>query len=82
MSKQNKEKMVVHILILYMIAEGPNMKIADLGGVAESLQIPTNDCSNFLKHAGCTITRKGNVLGATLKTPLKFPKAGRYNNKK
>lgn len=82
MSKQNKEKMVVHILLLYMIAGGPTMKISDLTGVADSLKIPTNDCSNFLKHAGCTITRKGNVLGATLKTPLKFPKVGRYNNKK
>jgi len=77
MSKQNKEKMVVHILLLFMIAGGPSMKITDLGGVAESLKIPSNDCSTFLKYAGCTITRKKNILGATLKTPLKFPKAGR-----
>mmetsp|Transcript_29846 Transcript_29846/g.70326 ORF Transcript_29846/g.70326 Transcript_29846/m.70326 type:complete len:453 (-) Transcript_29846:293-1651(-) len=82
MSKQNKEKMVVHILLLYMIAGGPSMKIADIGSVADSLKVPVEDCSNFLKYAGCTIARKGRTMSATLKTPLTFPKAGRRAKRK
>jgi len=81
MSRQNKEKMVVHILLLFMIAGGPSMKIANIGSVAESLKVPMDDCSAFLKYAGCTIARKGNNLSATLKTPLKFPKVGRRGNR-
>ena len=81
MSKQNKDKMVVHILLLFMIAGGSSMKIADIGSIAESLKVPLNDCSAFLKYAGCSIARKGNNLSATLKTPLKFPKAGRRGNR-
>lgn len=77
MTKQNRDKCVVHILLLLMITSGPAMKIADLGHVAASLQLSTNDCCSFLKYAGCTITRNSNALGAMLKTPLKFPKAGR-----
>jgi len=81
MSKQNKDKMVVHILLLFMIAGGTTMKIVDIGSVSESLKVPLNDCSAFLKYAGCTITRKANKLSATLKVPLIFPKAGRRGNR-
>lgn len=81
MSKQNKDKMVVHILLLFMIAGGTSMKIADIGSIADSLKFPVKDCSAFLKYAGCTITRKGNDLSATLKTPLTFPKPGRRGNR-
>lgn len=77
MSKQNKDKMVVHILLLFMMASGPSMKIPDIGSIADALKVPMNDCSSFLKYAGCSIARKGNNLSATLKTPLTFPKAGR-----
>jgi len=81
MSKQNKDKMVVHILLLFMIAGGASMKIVDVGSIAESLKVPLNDCSAFLKYAGCSIARKGNNLSATLKTPLTFPKVGRRGNR-
>lgn len=81
MSKQNKEKCVVHILLLLMMTSGAAMKINDLGDVAETLQLPASDCSSFLKYAGCSITKNGKMMGATLKAPLKFPKAGRgYRN--
>jgi len=77
MSKQNKDKMVIHILLLFMIASGSSMKIADIGSIADALKVPVTDCNNFLKYAGCSIARKGHNLSATLKTPLKFSKAGR-----
>jgi hypothetical protein len=81
MSKQNKDRMVVHILLLFMIASGSSMKIMDIRSIAETLKVPLNDCSTFLKYAGCTITREGNNLSAMLKTPLTFPKAGRRVNR-
>ena len=81
MSKQNKDKMVVHILLLFMIASGASMKIVDIGSIAKTLQVPVNDCSGFLKYAGCSISRKGINLSATLKTPLTFPRAGRRGNR-
>jgi hypothetical protein len=77
MSKQNKEKMIVHILLLFMIAHGPSMKIPALNHIAECLKISLNECTSILRYAGCTITKKGAVFGAVLKTPLEFPSISR-----
>ncbi len=77
MSKQNKDKMVVHILLLTMLATGSSMKIHNVKNVAEDLKLPLNECGSFLKYAGCTMSRNGNIVSATLKTPLTFPNAGR-----
>jgi len=77
MSKQNKDKMIVHILLLFMIAGGASMRIADIGSIASTLKVPMHDCKDFLRYAGCTITQKGDTASAILKTPLSFPKAGR-----
>ena len=76
MTKQNKDKMVIHILLLFMISSGRSMKIMDIGSIAEALKVPLGDCRALLKYAGCSITRKGNKLSATLSAPLTFPKTG------
>jgi len=76
MTKQNKDKMVIHILLLFMIASGASMKIMDIGSIAEALKVPLGDCRALLKYAGCSITRKGNNLSATLNAPLTFTKTG------
>lgn len=84
MSKANKDRCVVHILLLYMMAQ-PTMKISDLRPIAEDLKLAVNDCAQILRQAGCTITKKGIALSATLKTPLTFPppkKAGRSKGKR
>mmetsp|Transcript_3022 Transcript_3022/g.8223 ORF Transcript_3022/g.8223 Transcript_3022/m.8223 type:complete len:443 (+) Transcript_3022:122-1450(+) len=81
MTKQNRDKMVIHILLLFMLSSGPSMKIMDIGSIAEVLKVPLGDCRALLKYAGCSISRKGNKLSATLNTPLTFPKAGVNRNR-
>lgn len=73
MSKTNKDKCIIHALLLYMIAQGPSMKIADLKSISSDLKVPINDCANMLKMAGCTVAKKGATYTAVLKTPLTFP---------
>eukprot|EP00934_Nitzschia_sp_Nitz4_P007393 Nitzschia sp. Nitz4//scaffold3_size479765//298808//300193//NITZ4_000123-RA/size479765-processed-gene-1.468-mRNA-1//1//CDS//3329550827//7383//frame0 len=73
MSKQDKDKCVVHALILYMISQGPAMKIPDLKPIAEDLKKPVNDCAVLLREAGCQVTKKGTAVAVALKTPLTFP---------
>ncbi|KAL3945145.1 MAG: hypothetical protein SGBAC_000748 [Bacillariaceae sp.] len=73
MSKTNKDKCIVHALILYMIAHGPSMKIGNVQKIADDMKVPLNDCGNMLRLAGCTVAKKGPIMSAVLKTPLKFP---------
>lgn len=73
MSKANKDKLIIHALILYMISQGPSMKIGDIRLIAEDMKVPVAECGNMLRLAGCTVTKKGTVLSAVLKTPLTFP---------
>jgi hypothetical protein len=73
MSKANKDKCIVHALILYMISQGPKMKIANIQHISDELKVAVADCGNMLRLAGCTITKKGVVFSASLKTPLTFP---------
>ena len=73
MSKQNRDKCVVHILLLYMMAEGPKMKISNLKPVAEDIKVTVADCGQMLRLAGCHVVKKGTQMVATLKTPLTFP---------
>mmetsp|Transcript_13492 Transcript_13492/g.38916 ORF Transcript_13492/g.38916 Transcript_13492/m.38916 type:complete len:462 (+) Transcript_13492:324-1709(+) len=77
MSKQDKDKCVVHVLILYMLAHGHGMKIPDLKPIAQDLKIPVNDCGQMLRLAGCQVSKKGATLSAVLTTPLTFPKPKR-----
>lgn len=76
MTKQNGQKMVVHILLLFLMASGASMKIRDIGSIAEALKVPPGDCRVLLNYAGCSVARKGISLSATLTAPLTFPKTG------
>lgn len=82
MSKQDKDRTVVHALLLYMRAHGKSMKIPDLKPVANDLKVPVNDCAQILRLAGCQVSKKGSALSAALSTPLTFPKPKRGINKK
>ena len=73
MSKSNKDKCIVHALILYMMAQGSSMKIANLKPIAQDMKVTVNDCCSILRLAGCTVSKKGSSYGAVLKTPLTFP---------
>lgn len=73
MSKAGKDKCIVHALLLYMIAHGQSMKIGNVRLLAKDLKVPVNDCGSMLRLAGCTVTTKGQIMSAVLKTPLTFP---------
>lgn len=75
MTKQNKDKIVTHLLLMYMMAQ--HMKIPKIGPVAKALKLPAGTCAQFLKHAGCRVTKSGADMAAVLKTPLEFPTLGR-----
>jgi hypothetical protein len=77
MSKQNKDKCIVHALLLFMMAQGNTMKISSIKPIAEDMKVPVNDCAQMLRLAGCTITKKAATLSAALKTPLTFPQPKR-----
>jgi hypothetical protein len=73
MSKADKDKCLVHALILYIRAHGESMSIADLRPIAEDMKVLVNDCGQMLRLAGCTVMKKGKSMSAVLKTPLTFP---------
>lgn len=81
MSKQDRDRCIVHVLLLLMMAHGPKMKIADLGPIAKDLKLPVNDCAQILRLAGCQIAKKGPTVSAVLKTPLEFPRPKRAANR-
>ena len=81
MSKQDRDRLVVHTLILYMFAHGKAMKIPELKPIAEDLKVPVNDCAQMLRLAGCKVTKKGASLAVVLKTPLTFPPPRRAANR-
>jgi hypothetical protein len=81
MSKQDKDKSVVHALLLFMMAHGVAMKIPSLKSIAEDLKVPVNDCAQMLRLAGCQVTKKGTSMSAVLKTPLTFPPPRRAVNR-
>jgi hypothetical protein len=77
MTKVCKDKMIVHILLMFMMAQGPSMKIPRINPIAASLNIPAGQCAGLLKYAGCKVVKIGNDTSASLKTPLEFPTMGR-----
>jgi hypothetical protein len=76
MTKVSKEKMIVHILLMFMLAQGPSMKIQRINPIASSLNIPAGHCASLLKYAGCKVVKVGNDTSASLST-LEFPTMGR-----
>jgi hypothetical protein len=84
MSKANKDKCCVHMLLLYVMAEGgKTMKSGNIKPIADDLQMDVKDTSHLLRLAGCTCTKKAgtNKTSAILQVPLKFPAPKRAANR-
>ncbi|KAL7579925.1 hypothetical protein ACA910_004926 [Epithemia clementina (nom. ined.)] len=86
MSKPNKDKSCVSMLILLLMAEGgESMTCHDLQPFLDDLKMEARDASSLLRMAGCTVTRnpRNGMTGATLTAPLTFPalKTGNKNRK-
>ena len=69
-SKSNKDKCRVHILILFIMAQGGrSMKVGSITPIVEILKMDMSEASSLLREAGFTM--KGS--SAALTVPLKFP---------
>ena len=78
MSKGNKDKCCLHLLILYVMASSwPTMKSDSLKEIADDMQIDMRTALNLIRHAGFTSQGKSNKTIVQLKTPLVFPKISR-----
>lgn len=76
MSKANKDKCCVHMLLLYVMADGgKTMTSGNIKPIADDLQMDVKDASHLLRLAGCTLQKKAgtNKTSAILQVPLKFP---------
>lgn len=77
-SKQNKDKCGVHILLLYMMAQGRTMKVGNIKPVADDVKIELGEAANLLRNAGCKVKNTGKgTMSATLTVPLTFPPSKR-----
>lgn len=74
-SKQNKDKCLVHIFLLYLMAHGRTMSVGNIRAVADDVRIEISDAGNLLRAAGCTVTKKSgsSIMSAALAVPLTFP---------
>jgi hypothetical protein len=78
MSKANKDKCLVHMLLLWVMAEGgKTMKSMNIKSIADDLQTDVKDASHLLRLAGCTVKASQKTgqtkTSAILLAPLKFP---------
>lgn len=73
-TKQLKDRRIVHILILYLLAHGREMKVGSINKVCEDIKLELKDAANFVREAGCKCT-KGitGLLSVSLSVPLAFP---------
>lgn len=73
-SKQTKNKCLVHIFLLNLMAHGNEMKADNLVQVARDVKIEISEAVNMLRAAGCTVKSSGrDVWKAQLSVPLTFP---------
>ena len=74
LTQQLRDKCVIHILILFIIAHGPKMKVEDISNICEEIKVEIPKASNMLREAGFVIRKNASqMVTATLNVPLKFP---------
>jgi hypothetical protein len=84
MSKADKDRCMVHMLILYIIADGGrSMRCTNLKPLLEDVKQDILDATQLLRQAGFTVERKSgsSLATASLKTPLTFPSSIRKGRK-
>lgn len=74
LSKQLRQKCLVHICLLYLMAHGDQMKAANILPLAKDARMELKDAATLLREAGCTVASRGsNIVCAALTVPLTFP---------
>jgi hypothetical protein len=73
-SKQTRDKCLVHIFLLYLMAHGSEMKASNILPLAKDVKIEPAEAATLLREAGCTVKSRGaDVVSAALTVPLTFP---------
>ena len=73
-TKQQNDKCLVHILLLFVMASGRSMKVGSIKPVADDVRIELSEAANLLRLAGFTVKSTGkNAMTAGLTVPLTFP---------
>jgi len=74
MSKQQKSKLTAHILILFVIASGNEMKVSSINQLCRDIKLDEKEAMLFLREAGFTVKKSGGGdIGVSLSVPLTFP---------
>ncbi len=72
-SQQQKTKLTAHILVLYAIASGKEMKVPSVNQLCRDMNLDAKDASLVLREAGFTVKKNAaGDVGAILSVPLKF----------
>jgi len=83
MPSAQKDKCLIHILLVYLMARGgAAMMVDDITPVIEDLGLDAKKAGALMRLAGCTVQAapaisSSNKIKALLKVPLTFPKGGR-----
>jgi len=77
-TKQLKDKRVLHILVMYLLAHGRGMKVASIEALCDDLRIGLKEAGSLYRMAGCRVKKgKGGLTSVSLGVPLVFPPAGK-----
>ena len=81
MTKQLIDKRLIHILLLYMMASGSEMKVASINKMCSILPLDSSEASKLLREAGCVVKKSSatGMLSVSLSVPLTFPRYRKMN---
>ena len=73
-SKQQKSKLISHLLVLYVIASGKEMKVPSMNQLCKDMKLDDKEASLVLREAGFVVKKSGGGdICVSLSVPLKFP---------
>lgn len=73
-SKQSRDKCLIHIFLLYLMAHGNEMKAPNILLLSKDVKIEPKHAVVYLKSLGCKVQVKDrDVVTAVLTVPLTFP---------
>ena len=84
MSKPNANKILTHIMLVYLMARGGSkMKVDDMTKLLDDLTLDPKEASSMLRMAGCTVAIPASTkkMRAWLTVPLTFLKPNRGGRK-
>ena len=72
-TKPLKDKRLIHLLILYLLAHGRDMKTSSIDMFCDDLQLEVSTASMLLREAACNVNKTKGGTSVSLKAPINFP---------